>query len=168
MSAMAPEIEVQQSDDRLELTARISAPADAIFAIVADPRRHVDIDGSGMLVSTAAEGPFTAVGDSFVVNMDRESLGDIPLGKYTVRNTVTRLEPGRLVEWNVGGVDQPPYGHVYGYLLMPIDAHTTLVTLYCDWSAITDDRRQRFPVVPATMLQKSLVNLDRIATASSN
>ena len=49
--------------------------------------------------------------------MDREALGDLPLGKYTVLNTVTKITPDRLLEWNVGSAERGPVGHVYGYEL---------------------------------------------------
>ena len=152
-------------DTRVSLSRRVAAPANVVFDVVTDPRRHVDIDGSGMLVATAA-GRAHAVGDTFDMNMDREPLGDLPMGKYTVRNTVTRFVPNAVFEWNVGGVDQPPFGHVYGYELEAADAHHTDVTLYCDWSGVRPGRiRDLFPIVPVHMLEKSLDNLERIVTS---
>ena len=41
---------------------------------------------------------FTAVGDTFEMDMDREPLGDVPMGKYQVLNTVTRIVPDELLE----------------------------------------------------------------------
>src|SRR3954462_9651314 len=107
------------SDDRVSATRRIAAPAGDIFGIVTDPAKHVEIDGSHMLVAAQGARPVRAVGDSFVMDMDRDALGDLPLGKYTVRNVVTRIDPDRLFEWSVGGVDSDPLGHVYGYELAP-------------------------------------------------
>ena len=162
------ETDVRQTDTRLELTRSINAPAAAIFAIVTDPEGHVAIDGSGMLVAAQDSSPMTGVGDSFIMNMDREALGDIPLGKYQVRNTVTAFVPDELFEWNVGGVDQPPFGHVYGYRLEPGSDGATLVTLYVDWTGVrAGSIRDRFPIVPAHMLEKSLDNLERTATSAS-
>jgi hypothetical protein len=43
-----PEAE-SASADRVTATRRIAASARAIFLLVSDPARHVDIDGSGML-----------------------------------------------------------------------------------------------------------------------
>ena len=107
-----------------------------MFAVITDPAGHVKIDGSGMLVAAQDSAPLTGVGDSFVMNMDREALGDIPLGKYQVRNTVTAFVPDELFEWNVGGVDQPPFGHVYGYRLEPRSDGATVVTHYVDSSGV--------------------------------
>jgi len=159
--------DIQQSESRLELTRTIAASPAQIFAVVSDPDGHVKIDGSGMLVTAQDTSPMTGVGDSFVMNMDREALGDIPLGKYQVRNTVTAFVPDELFEWNVGGVDQPPFGHVYGYRLARHGEGATAVTLYVDWSGVrAGSIRDRFPIVPAHMLEKSLDNLESLVTAS--
>jgi len=153
------------ADNRVSLDRRIAAPADAVFDVITDPRRHVDIDGSGMLVATDAR-RMSAVGDSFIMDMDREPLGDLPMGKYQVRNTVTKFVPHTVFEWNVGGVDQPPFGHVYGYELSAVDEGHTDVTLYCDWTGVrAGSIRDRFPIVPVHMLEKSLDNLEHIVTA---
>ena len=160
------ETEVRQTESRLELTRAINATPEAIFAVISDPEGHVKIDGSGMLVAAQDSAPMTAVGGSFVMNMDREALGDIPLGKYQVRNTVTAFVPNVSFEWNVGGVDQPPFGHVYGYRLEPTRDGSTVVTLYVDWSGVRPGSvRDRFPIVPAHMLETSLNNLDRAVTS---
>jgi hypothetical protein len=94
-----------------------------VFAVVSDPRGHVTIDSSGMLQS--AEGnPVTAVGDEFVVHMDRESLNDYPMGKYDVTVIITKFEPDKLIEWTISGAIQPPIKHLYGYRLEPSDVGT--------------------------------------------
>src|SRR5687768_13673093 len=108
------------SGERVTVTRTIAAPASKIYDVVSHPQGHVDIDGSGMLEAAPDARPLTAVGDTFDMDMDREPLGDFPMGKYKVRNTVTQIEPGSLVEWSVGGVDVPPVGHVYGWSLTPV------------------------------------------------
>jgi Polyketide cyclase / dehydrase and lipid transport len=151
-------------DARVSLTRRIAASPAAVFRVITDPRQHVDIDGSGMLVATDAR-PLRAVGDTFDMDMDREPLGDLPMGKYKVRNTVTSIVPDSALEWNVGGIDQPPFGHVYGYALRAAGPASTDVTLYCDWTGVRPGSiRDRFPIVPVHMLEKSLENLERIVT----
>jgi hypothetical protein len=153
-------------EDRVSLTRRVAAPAATVFAVITDPNQHVEIDGSGMLMSAPDARPLRAVGDSFDMDMDREPLGDLPMGKYQVRNTVTKIVPGTALEWNVGGVDQPPFGHVYGYELQAVGPEETDVTLYCDWTGVrASSIRDRFPIVPVHMLEKSLDNLERIVAA---
>ncbi len=156
------------ADDRVAATRRIAAPAHALFAIVARPSGQVAVDGSGMLDGAVDDRLLTDVGDTFDMDMDREPLGDIPnLKKYQVRNTVTQVIPDRLIEWTVGFGDHPPFGHVYGWSLEPIDEEHTEVTNYCDWSnAIEQIRDANWPVVPSTMLGQSVANLERLATGS--
>jgi GNAT superfamily N-acetyltransferase len=146
---------------RVTATRIVGAPAVAIFDLVSDPDGHVRLDGSGMLVAAATRGRLSAVGDAFEMEMDREPLGDLPMGRYRTRNVVTRLEPGRLLEWAVGSVDGQLLGHVYGYELGPVSEAETAVTSYCDWSGVSPAVRARmtWPVVPVDRLERSLVNL---------
>jgi hypothetical protein len=65
--------------ERLEVQRAIAASPADIFAVVSDPAGHVAIDSSGMLLSASGERA-GAVGDTFVVHMDREALNDHPLG----------------------------------------------------------------------------------------
>jgi hypothetical protein len=155
------------SSERVSATRRIAAPASKVFAIVASPDGHVQIDGSGMLETSPAARPLTAVGDTFDMDMDRTPLNDIPgLVKYKVRNTVTQIVPDRLIEWNVGSAERGPMGHVYGWQIEPAGDAECDVTNYCDWTAISQETKDRrpWPVVPVEMLEKSVENLDRIAT----
>jgi uncharacterized protein YndB with AHSA1/START domain len=155
------------SSERISATRRIAAPASKIFEIVSSPDGHIQIDGSGMLEASPGAKPLTAVGDTFDMDMDRTPLNDIPnLVKYNVRNTVTQFVPDRLIEWTVGSADRPPLGHVYGWQIEPVSDTESEVTNYCDWTAISQETKDRrpWPVVPVEMLEKSVDNLDRIAT----
>jgi hypothetical protein len=145
--------------NRLSVTRTVHASPSAVFEMVTDPQMQVSIDGSGMLVAAPDAKPLAAVGDTFVMDMDRESLGDIPMGKYTVLNTVTRIVPDSLLEWNVGSAEHGPYGHVYGWEITAVKPGETEVTNYCDWTAIPDEARDRFPIVPRSMMEKSVENL---------
>ncbi len=157
------------SSDRVSATRRVGAPANRLFQIVSRPSGQVAIDGSGMLEAAPDDRPLTRVGETFDMDMDRQPLGDIPnLTKYQVRNTVTRIIPDRLIEWTIGFGDHPPFGHVYGWLLQPVGEGETEVTNYCDWSNASEEMRSgvTWPVVPVAMLEKSVDNLDRLATSS--
>src|SRR5919112_6832940 len=102
------------NDQRVSASRTIRASAADVFQIVADPAGHVRIDGSGMLEAAPDARPLTEVGQTFDMKMDRTPLNDIPgLVKYEVRNTVTRIEPDALVEWTLGPIGVPPYGHLY-------------------------------------------------------
>jgi hypothetical protein len=148
--------------DRIEVQRTIAAKPAAIFTVLCDPQGHVAIDSSGMLMDATGE-PVTAVGDSFVVHMDREALGDYPeLGRYDVTVTICRFVPDREIAWTILGQIRPQIGHVYGYVLEPV-ADGTLVTSYYDWSSI--DRAWKdagiFPVIPQSALRATLGILAR-------
>ncbi|MBY0285772.1 MAG: polyketide cyclase [Mycobacteriaceae bacterium] len=147
--------------DRIEVPRTISAPAADIFALLCDPQGHVAIDATGMLQD--ADGvPARAVGDSFVVHMDREALNDYPLGKYDVTVSITEFEQDRLIAWTIFGQLKPDIGHVYGYHLEPVDGGT-LVTSFYDWSNIDQHWRDAniFPIVSELALRGTLGILDR-------
>jgi hypothetical protein len=154
--------------DRFEVQRTIEATPKAIFALLSDPQGHVSIDSSGMLQSADGD-PVTAVGDTFVVHMDREALGDYPLGKYDVTVRITQFEPGREIAWTIEGNIDPPIGHVYGYRLEPA-ADGTLVTSYYDWSNISQRWRDAgiFPVLSEGALRATLGILSRTVRGRSS
>jgi hypothetical protein len=147
------------TEERIEVQRRIAADAPAIFRVLSDPKGHVAIDSSGMLMSSTGD-PVTKVGDTFVVHMDRESLNDFPLGKYDVTITIVTFDADREIAWKVGG--NFDIGHIYGYRLADVDGGT-LVTSYYDWSQIDDNWRELaiFPVVPESALRATLGILAR-------
>jgi hypothetical protein len=156
-----------EGPDRVSASREIGAPAHAIFALLSDPARHVDIDGTGMLQAAPDAKQLTEVGQTFDMEMDRRPLGDIPnMAEYKVRCTVTQLIPDRLIEWTVQAVGKPPARHAWGWQIDPLSNDQSLVTNYCDWTNIGDDLRARFrwPVVPVDRFERSLENLERIAT----
>ncbi len=150
--------------ERIEVQRTIDAEPAAIFAILRDPQGHVAIDSSGMLMSAEGE-PVGAVGDSFVVHMDREALNDYPeLGRYDVTVSISAYEPDREIAWTILGRIRPQIGHVYGYRLEPAsDGDGTLVTSYYDWSAIDPVWREAgiFPVISDGALRATLGILAR-------
>ena len=148
--------------DRIEVARTIEAEPSAIFTVLCDPEGHVAIDSSGMLQSADGEA-VSAVGDSFVVHMDREALNDYPLGRYDVTVTITTLVPDQEIAWTVKGRIRPQIGHVYGYRLEPARDEGTLVTSYYDWSSIDPHRRDAgiFPVISAGALRATLGILAR-------
>jgi Polyketide cyclase / dehydrase and lipid transport len=151
------------ADERIEVQRTIAAEPEAIFRVLCDPQGHVAIDSSGMLMDASGD-PVSAVGDSFVVHMDRESLNDYPeLGKYDVTVTIRRFEPDREIAWTILGQIRPQIGHVYGYTLEPGADGSTVVTSYYDWSDIDPTWKQAgiFPVIPESALRGTLGILAR-------
>jgi hypothetical protein len=156
------------SDNEVESATRtIAASAEDIWRVITDPAGHVAIDSSGMLMTADDAKPVSAVGEQFVIHMDREALGDMPLGTYDVVNVVTRFEPYTWFEWAVGGMGIDRIGHLYGYRLAPGAEGTTEVTSYCDWSGVSDEWKQSgfFPVIKSTTLRATLGILERVVRA---
>lgn len=146
--------------ERISAHRTIPATPEQIFAVITDPDGHVAIDSSGMLQGATGRA-VTQIGDSFVVHMDRESLGDLPMGKYEVRVFVTDYRQPTALEWTIEGTVRPPIGHVYGFELEQVSANDTKVTSYCDWSRAAPEWKPIFPVIDEKALRASLGLLDR-------
>ena len=147
---------------RLEVDRTIAAEPAAIFDLLRSPDGHVAIDATGMLMSADGD-PATAVGDRFVVHMDRDSLRDVDMGEYDVTVVIETFEPNAEIAWSIDGTMQPPLGHVYGYQLEPIDGGT-LVTSYYDWSNLHEHYAaiaDRFPIISEASLRATLGILAR-------
>ncbi len=121
-----------ESTNAVSVTRRIPATAKRIFAVLVDPARHPEIDGSGM-VRAALTGPVHGVGGSFVMAMHNDEMGD-----YEMTNHVVAYEEDRKIAWepvmsaaareeDVGEVGIPAH-HRWGYTLVPEGADLTVVT----------------------------------------
>ena len=72
----------------------VDAPPEVVFAILADPRQHSRIDGSGSVGSViSAPERLTDTGQTFTVRM---KLFGVP---YVIRNRVVEFEAGRRIAW---------------------------------------------------------------------
>lgn len=117
----------------VSVTRRIPAPAPEIFAVLADPACHREIDGSGMLRSALDPQSLRGVGDAFVMSMHNDEMGD-----YEMTNHVVEYEPGRRIVWEpvLTGATRPEvasgigksHNYRWGYTLAPDDEGATLVT----------------------------------------
>jgi hypothetical protein len=129
----------------VEVSRRIEAPAALIFEILANPQRHVDFDGSGMLRGAVLDRPVSEVGDTFTMKMHR--LGD----DYLMINYVVELEPGRRIFWEPAPGDPSraegddpskvgvPAGYRWGYILAPDGDDATVVTEVFDYGPLPED-----------------------------
>jgi len=154
-------------NERFEVQRTIPADAATIFGIVCDPFGHVAIDASGMLQDATGQ-PASAVGDTFVIHMDREALGDFPMVKYDVTVTITGYEQDRFITWEVSGENFPSIGHYYGYKLEPVDGATVVTSIY-DWSRVEEKWKAggHWPIVPESALKASLGILERTVRNST-
>jgi uncharacterized protein YndB with AHSA1/START domain len=127
----------------IAVSRRIAAPAGDIFRILADPRRHTDIDGSGMLRGAVSSEMITTVGDVFVMAMYFT-----PLGNYEMNNHVVVYEQDRRISWEPrpgrGHKDDGSkgrWGQLWSFELVPDGPDTTVVTESYDCSRAPEDKR---------------------------
>jgi uncharacterized protein YndB with AHSA1/START domain len=71
----------------------IDAPPDTVFAILADPRRHSEIDGSGTVRAITGGPTRLELGSRFGADM---KLFGAP---YKIRNKVVEFEEGSRIAW---------------------------------------------------------------------
>jgi uncharacterized protein YndB with AHSA1/START domain len=110
------------SEKMISASTTVDAPPATVFAILADPRQHSRIDGSGS-VGSVIEAPerLTAKGDTFSVRMKIV----VP---YRITNKVVELEEARRIAWRHFG------GHRWRYELEPLGDGSTRVTETFDYS----------------------------------
>ena len=92
----------------------IAAPPAVVFAILADPRQHARIDGSGTVQGSVSGPERLVLGSEFGMSM---KIG----AKYRTKNKVVEYDEGRLISWRHFGQ------HRWRYDLEPVDGGT-LVT----------------------------------------
>lgn len=129
----------------VEASRRIESPAARIFKILANPNRHKDFDGSGMLREAVHEKLISKVGDTFTIKMHR--LGD----DYLMINYVVEFEKDRRIFWEPAPGDPSraeendpskvgiAAGYRWGYILTPDGENATVVTEVFDCSSLDDD-----------------------------
>ena len=99
----------------------VPSPPGAIFDLLADPRRHSEIDGSGSVVQSQVDAPERpSLGAKFGMKMRIV----VP---YRMTNEVVEFEEGRRIAWRHFG------GHVWRYILEPVEGGTK-VTEQFDWT----------------------------------
>jgi hypothetical protein len=114
---------VDAGPHRVARRVLVNAPAREVFAIVVDPHRHPELDGSGTVRDVPIKGPHhLAAGDKFTVGMKQYGL------PYKITSTATEVEDGKVVEW------QHPLGHRWRWDLVETAPGTTEVTETFDYS----------------------------------
>jgi uncharacterized protein YndB with AHSA1/START domain len=123
---------------------RIDAPAGEIFRLLADPSRHPELDGSGMLRPGAGSEVVTGVGDVFVMKMYFTAMGD-----YEMHNRVVVYEADRCIGWEpaLGDADpanaeQTRNGSRWRFDLTPDGPGATVVTETYDCSGSPEQVRR--------------------------
>lgn len=117
-------------DERIERVQReVAATPTQIFDLLADPRMHSVIDGSGSVKGALDSAPERlTLGSRFGMSM-RVAM------PYRISNEVVEFEVDRRIAWRHAG------GHIWRYVLEPADVETadatvvpgTLVTEEFEW-----------------------------------
>jgi uncharacterized protein YndB with AHSA1/START domain len=148
------------SDDLVSDSITIDAPPAVVFAILAAPRQHSRIDGSGS-VQSVLRGPerITAKGQAFVVRM---KLFGVP---YVIVNRIVEFEPDRLIAWRHFTANR------WRYELTPTDGGTRVTETF-DMSRadrVTDAvvRWAKFPERNQQGITESLARLKQVAEADA-
>ena len=155
------------ADDSISVTRVIDAPAEVVFAVLADPERHAAIDGTGWVRGSVDSEPLSAPGQVFRVAMYHENHPD---GDYEMANQVEQFDPPRTISWKPGydaGDGTLSFGGwIWRYDLTPAGSSSTTVTLSYDWSAVPEPIREHigFPPFPPEHLGNSLAHLAELVT----
>lgn len=127
--------EMEKETQRVvSVSRRIGAPPELIFAVVTDPSRHSEFDGSKMLQGSDSRLALSKVGDTFLMRMRMPVHGD-----YVMVNVVVDYELNRRIAWEPRPGDQAaatisglPIGAEQGYRwifeLTPDGSDATVVT----------------------------------------
>jgi hypothetical protein len=112
---------VDAGPSRVSRSVEVGAPASELFAIVADPRRHHELDGSGTVVDNIRAPEQLGTGSKFSTKM---RMFGVP---YRITSTVTAFTPAALIEW------RHPLGHRWRWEFEQLDPNRTRVTETFDY-----------------------------------
>lgn len=161
------------TNESLSATVTIKAPAETVFAIIADPASHAAIDGTGW-VREPLDGNnlLTTAGQVFRIAMYHPNHPD---GNYEMANKIVVFDPPHAIAWKPG---QDPAGNgelefggwVWRYDLTPIRQSETEVTLSYDWAAVPASIREHigFPPFDPDHLHNSLNHLAKLVPSRAD
>ncbi len=112
---------VDSGPKQVSRAVEVRAPAGELFAIVVNPHRHRELDGSGTVRDNISGPERLSQGARFATKM---TMFKVP---YRITSTVTALEPDRLIEW------RHPLGHHWRWEFAAISPTTTRVTETFDY-----------------------------------
>lgn len=155
------------TNESVRATATINAPAETVFAVLADPATHAAIDGTGWVSESLDGERVTGAGQVFRMAMYHPNH---PNGDYEMANRVQVFDPPHAIAWEPGqdanGDGTLQFGGwVWRYDLTPLGPSETRVELSYDWSAVPPSVRDviGFPPFPHDHLDNSLSHLAELA-----
>lgn len=107
---------IDTGPQQVSRSVEVSAPATELFGIVADPRRHHELDGSGTVGQNIRTPDHLKVGSRFSTRMRMFGL------PYRITSTVTKFDPDKVVEW------RHPLGHRWRWEFVALSPTSTRVT----------------------------------------
>jgi uncharacterized protein YndB with AHSA1/START domain len=157
--------------ERVSASATIDAPPEAVFAVLADPSAHADIDGTGWVRGSLDGGRITAAGQVFRMAMYHENHPD---RDYRIANRVEVFDEPRAIAWRPG-TEVPETGElrfggwIWRYDLEATGPSRTTVTLTYDWSGVPPHGREhlQFPPFGPDHLANSLRHLSDLVGSVS-
>jgi len=160
---------VSEEREPVAVSRRIGASAADIFKILADPKRHLDLDGSGTLQGSVSDAVVSGVGDVFVMRMYYSQLGN-----YEMNNHVVEYELDRRIGWEPeAGRGHPDastanarWGHRWTFDLVPDGPDATIVTEIYDCSRAPEDESASMHSgrIWIEAMTQTLERLDRLCT----
>ena len=161
------------ADGFVSVSRRIEAPAELLFALLADSANHPLIDGSGMVREPAPAVRMARTGDAFVMDMRHREFG-----YYQMRNEVVDFEAGRRLTWEPARVAASPEEreaigdparYRWGYELSPDGPGATLVTETFDCTRSPGELREAVQEGEGwrDAMTASLAKLELLARAAS-
>ncbi|CAN5625142.1 SRPBCC family protein [soil metagenome] len=134
----------------------VSAPADRIFELIADPAQQPRWDGNENLAEAPAGQRVHGVGDVFTMVITQGGVRE---------NHVVEFDEGRHIAWQPSEPGSPPPGQLWRWELEPLADGRTRVTHTYDWTRLTDEKRKvRAKATTAEKLQASVARLAALAT----
>jgi uncharacterized protein YndB with AHSA1/START domain len=138
-------------------TRAMSASAERIFDLIADPTIQPSWDGNSNLASAAPGQRVRQVGDVFKTTLT---------GGAVRENHVVEFIEGSQIAWLPAEPGKQPPGHLWRWQLDPINSTLTNVTHTYDWTALTDSKRlEKARSTTPEMLRESMDRLAELARA---
>jgi len=139
----------------ISATRAMSAGAERIFDLIADPALQPSWDGNNNLASAAPGQRVRQVGDVFKTTLTNGSVRE---------NHVVEFIEGSQIAWRPAEPGKQPPGHLWRWKLEPINSTLTNVTHTYDWTALTDSKRlERARSTTPEMLRESMDRLAEVA-----
>jgi hypothetical protein len=117
-----PVTAVDTGDGKVTRSVEVGTDPAEVFAIVADPRRHSELDGSGTVTGNNSGPAELTKGSKFSTKMKMLGL------PYRITSVVIDFTPERVIEW------RHPFGHHWRWEFEPTASGHTRVTETFDYS----------------------------------